>query len=144
MQALVSSLLCGLYSVTMMKSHGGIRPAWRRVTGLLRCVGEENLWKTGQSRDTRTPFSVHCGGRGPQTRPVPALCAVWVLRGTAPPLPPLNPPRKLRPRRNLPDTPKVSVFSFFSSAHVVRLAKKHRWQSNFQGKMIKANAWTMS
>lgn len=46
---------------------------------------------------------------------------VWFRRAAPLPLPPRNPPRKLRPRRNLPDTPNVSVLSFLSSAHVVRL-----------------------
>lgn len=55
------------------------------------------------------------------TLPVPALCVVWFRLAAPVPLPPRNPPRKLRPRRNRPDTPNVSVLSFLSSAHVVRL-----------------------
>lgn len=57
----------------------------------------------------------------PYTLPVPALWDVGLRRVVPLPLPPRNPPRKPRPRRNLPDTPKVSVLSFLSSAHVVRL-----------------------
>lgn len=55
------------------------------------------------------------------TLPVPALWVVWFRLAAPVPLPPRNPPRKLRPRRNRPDTPNVSVLSFLSSAHVVRL-----------------------
>lgn len=62
----------------------------------------------------------------PYTLPVPALWEVGLRRAVPLPLPPRNPPRKLRPRSNLPDTPKVSVLSFLSSAHVVRLELNHR------------------
>lgn len=65
-------------------------------------------------------------GLHPYTLPVPALWEVGLRRVVPLPLPPRNPPLKLRPRRNLPDTPKVSVLSFRSSAHVVRLELKHR------------------
>lgn len=61
------------------------------------------------------------------TLPVPALWDVGLRRVVPLPRPPRNPPRKLRPRRKRPDTPKVSVLSFLSSAHVVRLELKHRW-----------------
>jgi hypothetical protein len=57
----------------------------------------------------------------PYTLPVPALWEVGLWWVAPLPLPPRNPPQKLQPRRNLPDTPKVSVLSFLFSADVVRL-----------------------
>ena len=57
----------------------------------------------------------------PYTVPVPALWEVG-LQWVAPlSLPPRNPPQKLRLRRNLPDTLKVSMLSFLSSAHIIHL-----------------------
>lgn len=71
------------------------------------------------------------------TLPVPALCEVGLRRAAPLPLPPRNPPRAVRPRRNLPDTPKVSVFSFLSSAHVVRLELKDEVGSKCSGHQLK-------
>ena len=76
-------------------------------------------------RAQQPPSLTHLGLR-PYTLPVPARWEVGLRRVVPLPLPPRNPPLKLRPRRNLPDTPKVSVLSFRSSAHVVRLELKHR------------------